>query len=448
MHKKKVLLISYHFPPSTEVGGKRIFNFARILPLNGWNTYVLTIKDRYLSALDTAKLKDLDMVTVFKAGRLPNIKQGYLLLKGFYLKRIKKSGVTLDELEESFVHPEYDTIAQKLKDLVEMLFIGFPDEYRTWTIPALFKAVKEIKRNKIDCIVTSSPPVTSHVVGLLVKKITGVKWIADFRDPWLTPVDYTKPRPSRLLYTKIGLWMERKMIGNADKVLTTTRRLCSTYQESFKQHHPDKFIHISNGFDNALVSRCNGLNKFSTFTLSYTGTLYHGRSPEVVFKALKELISEGKINADEMRIKLIGNCKYLDGYLTSEIAKSYGLDHVVDISGQVPYLKSLEIIKRSHSALLLAVDQPLQIPAKVYDYIGLGVTILTLTGQGETSDLIKSTGVGQVFNYSDVDGIKEFLYQAFKEKDLLSTQSSIEVLSKYDTGNIVKELALLLERIT
>ena len=203
MNNKRVLLISYHFPPSTEVGGKRISDFARMLSEFGWDTYVLTVKDRYLGGFDSERLKDLGRITVFKAGRIPNIKHVYLRLKAFYLKKIKKSSVDINELEKLFVHTECNTTFRKIKDWVEMLFIGFPDEYRTWIIPAVFKSVKEIKRYKIDYIVTTLPPPSAHLIGLLVKKITGVKWVADYRDPWLTPVDYTKPMPSRLLFTKV-----------------------------------------------------------------------------------------------------------------------------------------------------------------------------------------------------------------------------------------------------
>jgi glycosyltransferase involved in cell wall biosynthesis len=456
MHKKKVLLISYHFPPSTAVGGVRISNFAKILPIYGWETYVLTLKDHHLRRLDTERLNDLSMVKIFKAGCLPSVRQIYLKLKVGYYRIIKKKFVTIETLEEDYIqtesgnadNPNAERILRRFKRCFISLFLSCPDlgEERAWFIPALFKALRLVKRYKFDCIITSSPPKSVHLVGLLVKKVTNVKWVADFRDPWMTPTRKEKELDCALS-RKIELCMERSVMHNADKVLTTTKMLCNIFEKSFHARNQSKFIHISNGFDNKKFSRFCNLEKYKEFTISYTGTLYYGRSPEMVFKALKELILEGKLDIQDVSVRLIGNCSHVGGCSTDKLVKSYGLGSVVEISGQVPYSSSLEIIKRSHIALLLAPNQPFQIPAKVYDYMGLGVKILALTEEGATSDLVKSTGAGQAFDLSDIEGIKEFIYQAFSNRDLLASGCSSEILSKFDTIFIIKDLSWRMDKI-
>ncbi len=448
---KKILIISYHFPPSMKVGGKRVSNFAKMLPAYGWESYVLTIKDHYLRELDLERLKDLNTVRVFKAGQLPNIRQIYLKLKVLCFSIFKRRYFALDELEELHVQTKSDvnpeTPFQRLKYWLISLFIMLPDEERSWIIPAAFRAFKVIKLYKINCIVTSSPPHSVQLIGLLVKKITGVKWIADFRDPWMTPPPNTLALEYRTaLAGKIELWMERKVMQNADIVLTTNKAICNMYKKSFNAVDSSKFFCVTNGFDLQEYDSLKHLNKYEKFTLVYAGSLYCGRSPEAMFKAIRALILEGKLNVNDVRIKLVGYCGYVDNRPTKEIIESYGLGSVVEVSEQVPYSRSLEIIKQSHLALLLATNQPFQVPAKIYDYIGLGVKTLALTEQGATADLVKSNGVGQAFSFSDIEGIKKFIYQAFRDKDLPLSQSSMEVISKYDTRSIVKDLASLLDK--
>lgn len=442
--KKNILLISYHFPPSPAVGGVRIANFAKNLPLFGWNTYVLTIKDHYLEKVDTERLKDIKGVKIYKTVLFPIILNVYLRLKTIWHSALKKRRITLDELTSSYVQPNLnpcsaERISQKLKRYL-VSFLTRPDTERNWILPAVLRAVRAIKREKIDCILTSCPPYSVHLIGLLARKITGVKWVADFRDPWVTTV------PDGLyvtcaLYTKVEGWLEQKVIENADLVLTTTQMLCTAFVESYKNQTQNKFLCISNGFDKEIFSKLKHLKKYDKFTLSYTGTLYFGRSPESVFKALKELVLEDKLNLQDIRVKLVGNCQYIDGYPIAQLIDSYGLNSVVEVLEPVSYLAALQIIKQSHLALLFAPNQPFQIPAKVYDYIGSGTKIIALTEEGATLDLINSTGAGVALYPSDIQGIKAVIYQSISNGEPLRPEDNSDILCKFDRRAITQNLA-------
>ena len=447
---KKILLISYHFPPSMAVGGLRIVHFAKYLPLFGWKTSVLTIKDKYIEKLDMGKLNDIHVEKIYKAGQLPTIMQGYLKLKSLYHSLLKRRRITVEELERTHSQSHNtssgpEKTSHKIKRFI-VSFLTLPDGERNWVLPATFRAVREIKRENIGCILTSSPPYSVHLIGLLVKMVTGVRWVADFRDPWVSS------GPRRLyvtsaLSTKIETWLEKQVIQKADLVLTTTENLRDNFKKSYADLPGTKFVHITNGFDAEIAAQLKHLRKFDTFTLTYAGTLYIGRNPEPTFKAIHELVQEGKLNLQDVKVKLVGSCKHIDGQPISRVIHAYGLDSAVEVLDTVPYFKALEIIKQSHVALLFAPGQPFQIPAKVFDYMGLGTKILALTEKGATWDLITSTGAGTVFYPADIDGIKEFIYRSMSDGTLTEPANGSAIQPQFDRKLITQNLAKHLDRI-
>ena len=443
MKIKKILLISYHFPPSPAVGGLRIANFAKYLSLFGWNTYVLTIMDHYLREADRERFKDVEMADIFKTKQLPSIRGTYLGFKKIYYRVLKRQSVSLGESENHYVGPNSkiigkENIYQKLKRYL-ISFITRPDLETNWILPAMFKAVREIRQKKIGYILTSCPPYSVHIIGLLVKRITGVKWIADFRDPWMTTV----PRGLYVtcsLIDKIEYWLERKVIEHADAVLTNTEALCHAFKSLYKKQSVNKFLYIPNGYDPEVFSQFEELKKYKKFTLTYTGSFYLSRTPEPIFTSLRELIKEGLLNAEDIRVILVGNCQHVNGCPTSQIITAYGLGQTVHVLGLVSYHKAIKIIKKSHLALLLAENQPFQIPAKVYDYMGAGTKILAVADKGATSDLIISTKIGEVFRPSDVEGIKKYIYECFRNEKSGLLETNSEIFSKFDIRVILKDL--------
>jgi Glycosyl transferase 4-like domain len=412
---KKVLLISYHYPPSVEVGGLRCANFSRHLPHFGWSPFVLTLKDKYLDRTDPEKLKYVGSVEIFKAGRMPTVSQVYVGIKRIAQRLFRKSSEPVTR-SDSGTGPGgsssrvAETRSQKLRRYI-LSFLSLPDEQRNWVLPAVIQGVRIIKREKIDCIFTSSPPYSVNLVGWLLKLITGVRWIADFRDPWMTG-------GSKKLYmtcvASLGIerWLEWRVVQKADLVVANTEMLCEAFRKAYGSQLPDRFVCITNGFDGELFSSFGPVEKEKVFTIIYTGTLYFGRTPEPVFQAVRELIQEERIDAQAIRIRLVGHCQVIDGRPTGEVVRGYQLDGVVEVLEPVSYNRAIEMVRQSQLALLLAPNQPYQIPAKAYDYMGTGTKIMALAEDGATCDLVRSTGVGAAFRPSDTAGIKEFLVRS------------------------------------
>lgn len=433
---KKILLISYHFPPSIAVGGLRSLNFAKTLPFMGWSPYVLTIKEQYLENIDKGRLEGLNGAKIFRTNLNPTIVQGYARFKSIY----RKSSAPKD-IEISFTSSEngsktVEGIRRRFKRYLLSIFFVLPDMERNWIIPAALRAIREIRREKIEYIFTTCPPYSVHLIGLLLKMITGVKWIADFRDPWMT-TGSKRTYPTCALSLKIERWLEKKVIQKSDIVTFNVERLKDEYKKKYSDQPSAKFVHIPNGFNSEVFSKYSALEKYDRFTISHTGSLYVGRTPEPIFMAIKKLAEEGRLDIQKIRIKLVGSCQNIGGIPTSRLVDSYGLGSAVEILDTVPYSESLEIIRRSHLALLLAPNLQFQIPAKVYDYMGIGTKVLAITDEGAASDFVNSTGIGKAFRSSDISGIMEFIYQSVNnqkslvfEKDTLISEFSLKSITQ------------------
>jgi hypothetical protein len=333
---------------------------------------------------------------------------------------------------------------QKLKRWFISLFFTLPDTEKSWILPAVYRAVREIRNQETNCILTTCPPYSAHLIGLLVKMITGVKWTADFRDPWMTAG--TKLIFTCALSNRIESFLEKKVIHKADLITFNSHRLKDAYKSKYSGERESKFAHIPNGINAEDFTGLKPLNKYHKFTLSYTGVLYGDRSPEPIFKALSQLAHEGNANLSEINVKLVGNCQLINGNPISSMIHAYGLESVVEVLDQVSRLKALEIIRQSHLALLFAPNQPFQIPSKVYDYMGTGTSILAITEDGATSDLLRSTHCGGVFDPTNIEGIKEFVLHAMNN-EVPHNGDCPPPIPRLDSRNITETLSHLLNKV-
>ncbi|WP_028585951.1 glycosyltransferase [Desulfogranum mediterraneum] len=409
---KKILLISYHFPPSAAVGGVRVASFAKYLRDLGWCPYVLTVKDRYLARKDPARLESLEGIPIVKAGKLVTPRDLYISAKTVLGRWRGGESEESDSAGGGDQGSSSGQVAvQRLKHiLASMIYV--PDEERNWIIPAALKAIRLLRSEEIDYVLSSCPPYSAHLVGLLASLARPrVKWIADFRDPWMTPTE-KKGYPTTPLSNFLDYSLEKTVIQRAALVLATTKKLTEKYAEHYRQSAAEKFRFVPNGFDGDLSARTR--EPYPVFTISYAGTLYFGRTPEPLFAAVSSLIHDKAVSEEDLCIKLAGHCREIGDRLTVDVAESYGLSNVVEVIDHLPLAASREMVQRSHLALLLAPDQPYQVPAKTYEYIGLGVPILAITGEGATADLVNELPDGKAVSPEDVAALKAHLLDAIQ----------------------------------
>lgn len=445
----KLLIITYHFPPDSAVGGLRSAKFARYLPQFGWQPYVLTVRDKYREQFDAKRTEDVKGIKVFKTGELPTFDQIYQRVKGAY-RTSKKSqsveaGATIFHATNS---SRREGVLKKIKRHLISLVIMLPDQKKNWVVPAYIKALKLIRSEGITHVMTSSPHHSTHLIGLLLKKTTQVKWVADFRDPWTDVADFKPSSIRSELGDKIERWMESSVVRNSDRTMVTTKALERIFRKKYSRELKEKFLYIPNAIFTDKFRNFRNTEKYENFTITYAGTLYGKRTPEPVFKAVKELLEEGRVDRGRLKIKLIGNCRNSCGVPTSEIVKAFGLENIVDILDPVPFDEAVEVMCGSHLLLLLAIDQKMQIPAKVYDYLGAGTDMLVISEQDSaTAELVRSTGSGHIFTQDDIKGIKNFISRAIKEAGRTGKPLAEDRFKSFDIAQLTNKLAHELGKI-
>lgn len=436
----RILIASYHFPPDAAVGGLRMAKAARLLPEFGWQTYVLTVRDEHREeGLDTSRLEGLEDVPIVTTDVLPGLLAALVRAKNRLLNR--KPGAPSAAAANVTSAAPVETLGARLKRYAVSLFVLLPDEKKNWSIRAAFKAVRLIRRHRIDWVLTSGPPFSGHLVGLVAKLLTRAKWVADFRDPWIEML------PERYPYTRSRFsdWlegcMERAVMTAADKVIATTERMCLSMAQRYPALDRHKFVCIPNSIDTGSFP-ADEADKYDELTITYAGTLYFDRTPEPLFKAVQQLIASGKARPGAIKIKLLGNCRQIEGTDTTAIAGRYGLGDVVDILDRVPYPQALRIMQRSHLLLLLAPERHrLVVPAKIFDYLGSGSQILALAEPGATVDLMEETQSGRCFSQYDIDGIRSYLESLLDGGTFRSLRNEPHRFASYDARVIVGRLA-------
>ena len=449
---KRVLLIAYYFPPDFAVGGQRIAKFARNLPTFGWEPTVLTIADRYREQLDKERVNDLGNTRVIKTVKVPKFTDLLMVIKRtvaviFKNKKSENRSVFVDGKAGNSGNVQAETLMQKIKRYY-ISFSFFPDYERSWVIPAALKAMFEIKRRQHDCIITSSPPHSSHIIGLIIKKLINVGWVADFRDPWMDILPYRAPYIRSTLSDRIESWIEGQVVRNANRILTTTNEHRIKLMGRFPSEAVDKFVYVSNGIDIKKFQTESLPERYATFTISYAGTIYLNRSPEPLFKAIQKLINAKKIEISTINFKLFGVFESIEGKTVFELARDYGIESIVEISAPIPLNEAIHVMKRSHLLLLLVTPiQSINIPAKIYDYFGSRTKILAITEPGATAELINTTNTGACFIPCDIDGIAEYIYSQCQNKNRDHVRNDPKQYTQFDTEVLTEKLSMTLSQL-
>ena len=289
-----------------------------------------------------------------------------------------------------------------------------PDEHIGWLPFGLVQALKAIRKYHVTCMISTGPPFTAHVIALLTRVLSGVAWIADFRDPWAMSETRTSESTSR-----ISDWLnrriERAVVCRADRVICVTPLMTQWYRAHYPILPSGHWETITNGFSAGEFEAVAGIPLSAKFTISHLGSIEYERTPELVFQAVRELCDEGMVQRGEIEIRLVGKCHEVCGRPMTELIAEYGLGDIVNMVRPVPRDEALKEMRRAHVLLLLAPQQKIQIPGKAYEYIGANRPILAITEQdGATAGVIMSVG-GAVVSQGDVKEMKKVLESWYGE---------------------------------
>lgn len=427
---KKALIVTYYWPPAGGPGVQRWLYFSKYLPKYNIEPVVFVPKNPDYPIVDSA-LTDQIGADV-KVVKFP-ILEPYALAK----KMSKQDTATMSK--GVFPKEQNQSFIQKcLLWIRGNIFI--PDARVLWVKPSIHFLKKYIIKHQIDVVITTGPPHSVHLIGLGLKEKLGIKWIADFRDPWTTIGYHSKLKLNKRAQRK-HQFLEKKVLDTTDLVLVTSK---GTLQH-FKTKTNTGIKVITNGYEPDNETIKSVLDE--KFTISHIGSLLSDRNPEVLWEVLAELVEEEKNVAKQLQLQFVG----IVSDTIIESVKSYGLEKFVDNRGYVSHEKAVTIQKKSQILLLVEIDSEETkqiIPGKLFEYLKAQRPILALAPKGsEIAEIITATQSGEAFCYNDKELLKTYIYNCFRlyEKQLLNS-STIDI-EKYTRKSLAGELALEIQKL-
>ncbi|MCK5052247.1 MAG: glycosyltransferase family 4 protein [Candidatus Cloacimonetes bacterium] len=423
---KKLLVIVYYWPPCGGVGVQRWLRFIKYLPQLGWEPTVLTTYNGDYPAIDESLLKNIPKGIKVIRTKTPTF-------SGMY-RRFSKKGESKIPHGSLEINPT-DSPFKKMSIWIRLNLV-IPDARKIWNKFAYQAARKELLKNKYDAVITTGPPHSTHLIGLKLKKKFNINWIADFRDPW-TQMGYLK-NVKRLKITSCfdGL-LENKVVKTCDTVIAASQKIISDLNCS-----PDKIHLITNGFDPQDYKEIQKKKIDENFNLNYFGTLPPESNPISVLEAITQLYKKG---LTDIKMNFWGNTS------VEVIEQLNKLDDsgIVKFHKHTDHNKAIELMFNS-SMLLLMINNVKNnegiITAKIFEYMGSGVTIL---GVGPTSSepatILYETGSGKMFQYEKVDEIAEYIesvYKLWKQGKEIGSKD----IEKYSCVNLTKKLDVILNK--
>jgi glycosyltransferase involved in cell wall biosynthesis len=324
------------------------------------------------------------------------------------------------------------------------------DDEVGWIPPAFRAASRLLRDERFDAIVTSGPPHSTHLVGLLLKRRFRIPWVADLRDPWsLQGMDFGgATRLSKVIERQL----EALVVRRADVVLTTAPRLTQALRRLYPDVPDERFDTITNGFDCAdFAVRRADLQFPAHFAIAHLGNLFFHLSPRPVILALSRLVEQQRLQRDCVRLTFFGD--WDDELNPAAMAADAGLGDMVSASHRVPSAQAIRTMLQSDLLLLFCQDLPLTIPSKVFDYLASGADILALAPDGALTDLLASVQRGTVAPADDTDAIAaalERFWQAYQRGETRTRPrpaTSDAAIAAFERRERTRLLAKHLDRI-
>jgi glycosyltransferase involved in cell wall biosynthesis len=446
VESRRVLFVAYHFPPDAAVGGTRPAKMARYLSQLGWDVHVVTVREDRISRKDHSRLGDVEGLTVHRTVVWPTVLEVGLRIRNTLLAALNR-GNRAAIPGRAEVGPEVTGSGRRfsgtLKRWLNSVF-ELPDKEVGWLVPGVVAAWRVIRKEKIGVVVTSSPPGTVGLMGLVLAVLTRVRLITDLRDPWFFP---TPDDPRSLMSDAIQRWMERRIMHRSAHVITTTDRYRALLRERYGEIPDDRFSTILNGYDEEDFRVATSTKRRGVFTMSYLGSFYFSRTPRELLIALARLVAEGTLRRSDIEVRFIGAVRHAEGESVTELAASNGLADCVTIRDSVGRTEALSEMMAADVLLLFAPDQPYCIPAKTFEYIRAGGRILCLAGPGATADLMKESGAGLVLDPTDIEGITTAIRELYREFKQGRGPSPNESQARYDRQGLARRFSDVVEDV-
>jgi glycosyltransferase involved in cell wall biosynthesis len=425
--KKKVLIITYYWPPSGGAGVQRWLKFTKYLCELGLEPHVVIPSNPNYPVIDTSFEKDIENLDI-KIIKIP-IWEPYNIYRKFM-------GFSEDyKINHTFSAGDKSNNWKSKLALWFKSNVFIPDPRIFWTLNTHSIIEKYIEVQQIDTIITTSPPHSVQLIGYKLKrKMKNLKWIADLRDPWTT-IYFSNTLHQSFISKKINTWLEKKVLQKADHVITVSEAL----SEEFSILSNRKIHCITNGYD-ADDIQSNTEFDYSSFSMSYIGTLFKSYNMPNFWEVISEICSENMQFKKDLKITIAGS---IDSSIIEKF-NELNISDNINYLGYVNHNKINEIIQKTQILLLTTPENNNKgiLTGKVFEYMATLKPILCITSQyNNLWNLIQETKSGYCASFDNKQEIKHIvlsLYENYTKQRF--GKNDIENIKKYNRKSLTEEL--------
>lgn len=451
--KANLLFVTYFYPPiggQGLPGAQRAVKFIRYM--QRYDITVLTVKEENYpegAVLNFNRNLPINNEKIRRTS-FRNIFDYVLIIRQFLNKVLVRNSknqdasyATSEKTSVPQVNNENISFLQRVKDFIYEL-CNFPDVASGWIVPAVGEGRRLLKEQKFDVIIATGMPWSALVIAWILHKLSGVKLVVDFRDPWVgNPFDTS----NQGFFYRIKCLLERKIVQDAALVSANTSVLKDEFIARYKgKVDTQKFIVLPNGFDPEDFSSVGDAVQTHTdvlaapLVLAHAGFLYGRRDPSPILEAIIHLEKQGVAPANSFRFVQMGNIHM--EYDLLEKYKDLVMRGVIVDLGAYPFDECLKKLTTADVLLLIQPGTKSQVPSKLYDYLCLHRPILTMTPlDGALGDMIRENGFGDIFAPDDIDGIAVRLGELLNEKHTNGVlRADYQHRHLFDIRNIVADL--------
>ena len=422
---KKLLIITYYWPPAGGPGVQRWLKFVKYLPEFNVQPIVYIPENPTYPIIDEGLQSEVSDKAIILKNK---IFEPYGLASFLGKSKTKKisSGIIPNQKKQSFLE-------KTLLWVRGNLFI--PDARFLWVKPSVKYLKKYIEENNIDTIVTSGPPHSLHLIGLQLQQDLNVKWFADFRDPWTT-IGYHKALKLSSSAAKKHKALEKEVLNSADTIIVTSK----TTKTEFQAITSKPIEVITNGYD---VEKIEKQTLDEKFTLAHIGSFLSERNPTILWQALQELATENTDFKNDFRLKLIG----ATSQEVLDTISEFKLNDYVQNLGYVSHQEAVEHQRKSQVLLLIEIDSEDTksiIPGKLFEYIVSERPIIAIGPKNsDFAEIITSTNTGVFFEYTEKEELKALLLKYYQEYQNQNLKVHAFGLQQYSRKSLTQQLANL-----
>ena len=424
--KKKILIISYYWPPAGGPGVQRWLKFAKYLPEFNISPVLFVPENANYpindNSLKSEVSKDLEIIKlpIFELSNFfPSLKS---------LNSIRSGNISKNKNQ---------SILQKVVFFIRGNFF-IPDMKIFWKRNSVNFLKNYLSENNIETIITTGPPHSIHLIGLELKRKLNINWISDFRDPWVN-LNYLNRFHLLPFVKEYHKKLRDKVINNSDAVIVTSKRLKDLYSEI-----NSSIFQVTNGYDyNKPVIKLD-----KKFSISHVGSLYNERNPEFLWDIIDELSENLQGFKKDLQINLIGNN---NKKIKQNLSKRVFNDCVVFFD-YVEHKKAIEFMCSSQVLLMLEVDDDessYAIPGKLFDYLNSNRPIISIgPEQSEVREILSNTDSGKFFEYKDYNSLKLYIEKLYENYvNNLSSSNNNYNIDNYNRKNLTSKLVEVINKI-